>query len=801
LGDTKRFNIVGRLAVAAGLSLLGIVGSGHLAGVQAAEPISGTVSQAAPTISWHFDPVVQSSPITASGVEKTCPQPATATVPSYCDNFALTVDPTGMPAGDNAILTIDYKWDSSGPLGAPPTPEDMDVFAFDPSNAEFGPGSPDSTQTGPGEEVLTIAISTLNSDPKMDVYNIRSIASTSVRPGGQDANATATLKFVPASTGGGVTPPSPQAGDASFTNYPKNNNPFDTKDGAGEVSIGADWSSDTSTSPDTFLFQDAVPSTYRVDFTDPNNATPPTTAKWTNVTFATQNVTFDPIGYQDHPFASDPGYPSATVTGYPTVTTLRRLIVSQLYTVCSDLAFTDDDGSTYTQGMGCPVPAGVDHQTIGGGPYHATTPPTLHPAYPHAIYYCSQNVTDARCGRSDNGGLTFGPAVTMYPLSAPGVTDGCGGIHGHVRVAPDGTVFVPNKNCTVNNVAKNAVLISTDNSTTPFGVPGGWTISQIPDSKPHSPGSDPSVAVGADPGGTNSHVYFGYQQDDSTTGGSHPQIAVSLDDGKTWKPSIDVGKTFGIQNIEFPEVIAGDGNRAAFAFAGTTSSGSDQVQSTPPQVWHEYVAFTYDGGSTWTTVDATPTDPIQRGAICTAGTTCSSTPNTRNLLDFQDITIDRAGRVEVAYSDGCIDISAGSGCVSTPNPADNDPTTPGPGQYVSLGTIARQNCSTLGTLSKGLMARFDASGFPGCSANPTAAHVSRTSVTEHGSQLTFRWSLANRSGIAGFNLDARSHQLNGQLIPVHASHSYRFTTRYHGAGPYVLHVVHRDGSTTLIPLR
>jgi hypothetical protein len=111
--------------------------------------------------------------------------------------------PDGDAGGDSAILTIDYKWDSGDTPPIPATPEDMDVFAFDPSGAEFGPGSPDSIQTGPGEEVLSIAISTLNSDPKMDVYNIRSIASTQVKPGGQDANATATLKFVPAPTGGG----------------------------------------------------------------------------------------------------------------------------------------------------------------------------------------------------------------------------------------------------------------------------------------------------------------------------------------------------------------------------------------------------------------------------------------------------------------------------------------------------------------------------------------------------------------------------------------------------------------------
>jgi len=73
-------------------------------------------------------------------------------------------------------------------------------------------------------------------------------------------------------------------------------------------------------------------------------------------------------------------------------------------------------------------------------------------------------------------------------------------------------------------------------------------------------------------------------------------------------------------------------------------------------------------------------------------------------------------------------------------------------------------------------------------------------VSRHGSQLTFRWSLTNRSGIAGFNVDARSHQLNGHLIPVHAAHSYRFTARYHGAGPFVLHVVHADGRQETVKL-
>lgn len=92
-------------------------------------------------------------------------------------------------------------------------------------------------------------------------------------------------------------------------------------------------------------------------------------------------------------------------------------------------------------------------------------------------------------------------------------------------------------------------------------------------------------------------------------------------------------------------------------------------------------------------------------------------------------------------------------------------------------------------------------GSSGCQDNPTAAHVARASVSKRGSYLTFRWSLANHSGTAGFNLDARTHRLNGRLIPVHNAHSYHFTARYRGAGPYVLQVVHRDGSAILVPLR
>src|SRR5256714_6509178 len=178
---------------------------------------------------------------------------------------------------------------------------------------------------------------------------------------------------------------------------------------------------------------------------------------------------------------------------------------------------------------------------------------------------------------------------------APGT---CGGLHGHVRVSPDGTAYVPNENCfDANNVSRPGVAVSTDNGLT-------WTVRTVPDGKSVSPGSDPSVAAGA-----NNTIYFGYVNNDG-----HAKIAISHDRGMTWSKSKDAGTPFGIQNAEFAEVIAGDDDRAAFAFLGTQTAGDTQSADFTG-IWHLYVAFTYSGGRAWTTADAPPAAPAQRGCL------------------------------------------------------------------------------------------------------------------------------------------------------------------------------------------
>src|SRR5438105_13070813 len=173
----------------------------------------------------------------------------------------------------------------------------------------------------------------------------------------------------------------------------------------------------------------------------------------------------------------------------------NRLCSSQLNLVTSELSFSDDDGNNWFPTQGSGQPAGVDHQTVGGGPY-AFPAPLTPTRYPHGIYYCSQDIVTAFCSRSDDGGLTFGPGIPIYTfvsingVDRPVAPGTCGGLHGHVRVSPDGTVYVPNEHCfDAQNVDRPGVAVSANNGL-------NWVVRTVPDGLGNSPGTDPSVAAG-----------------------------------------------------------------------------------------------------------------------------------------------------------------------------------------------------------------------------------------------------------------------------------------------------------------
>ena len=396
--------------------------------------------------------------------------------------------------------------------------------------------------------------------------------------------------------------------------------------------------------------------TLRVTF--PENITPAGSvpaacdAQWDDVSYVvTKTKSLDPILFTDQK------------TGRTFVSQLNSVVPPAspvLIGLNSLMAYTDDDGATWTPAQVNPPDGSYDHQTVGAGPYPASVPLGNPVNKGSAVYYCSQAGVTAFCSRSDDGGLNFSKATPIYNA----VTDGCGGIHGHVKVAPDGTVYVPNRGCS----GVQAVTVSTDAGNT-------WTVRQVKNANFTAgapPGIlDPSIGIAND--GT---LYFSYIH---TNG--HAHVAVSKDKGVTWINDFDIGASQNIGNAVFNETVAGDPNRAAVGFLGTTQTGDHQAPDFNG-TWYAFVATTYDGGAHWTTVNATPNHPVQKEAcIWNQG----GANQCRNLLDFNEITMDEKGRVLYGYADGCID----------------DCEEGGPNSYSSKATIARQSGG------KGLLSQFD----------------------------------------------------------------------------------------------
>ncbi len=500
--------------------------------------------------------------------------------PALCDNTELTVavSPEAM-AGKRVVVRIDWP---------APVQADFDLFITQGENA--------------------IATSASTTDPEIarfaannGVYNI---FVDPYQPFGNSYTARIYLEPLPPL---GTTAPGPVAGFQIFAP------PANVGAEGGEPSIGANWKTGTA----------VVGNAEAAIFITFDDSKLPASATWVNRPPRTNVASFDPILFTDRE------------TGQTVVSQLVSDVVL-FSNGCSLSSVTNDDGLTWIPAEGCGPPAGADHQSIGGGPYHAPLVP-LPPLNHNAVYYCAQSVGvvlgDATCSRSDDGGLTYGPASVVY-------TSECGGLHGHPRVAPDGTVYLPNKACTDGNGLGQGMALSTDNGLT-------WTISVVPGSTP-GPG-DPSVATGLTDTGKpaaqeSNTVYLGY-----CDGDGRPKVAVSHDQGASWGDINDVGQAADIRNCVFPELIAGDDNRASFFFLGTSTPGAFQGENFTGE-WHAYVATTYDSGKTWGLTNATPDDPVQIGCIWMGG---GSNP-CRNLLDFNGITIDQQGRPLFVFADGCV---------------------------------------------------------------------------------------------------------------------------------------------------
>ncbi len=580
--------------------------------ILAAAPASGTIDPANQSVTYTDGPTAP-NPTGVLGAPD-------CTAPNSCSDFTVTVNASSLSATKN--LTWSVEWT--------PANVDQDIFVED---ANHNLVANNNSTVDPSVIVLPIP-------PDGTVYHL--VVSASVGTAPLTGTIGLTDKFPAAQQGLGPPP--------RYINYPAGSG---QANGDNEPSMGVDWNPNDASATNingqnrlntggvAFFTGDTIQ--WRTDFDDCSS---PAMNTWTD-TGAPIITGLDPIGFVDHFSTAQLGL------GPNPPHTPGRIFGLDLAAGTSTCAFSDDDGASWTPVVAGNYPAGPDHETLGGGPFHAPIPTPPAPAYPNAMYYCSQNgVQNAECSRSDDGGVTYGPGVPIFNATVCG-----GGIHGHVKVSPQGTVYVPNSSCGEGDpIGANGVAVSTDNGIT-------WEERNVPGS---SGSQDPAIGIGQNNTGKPSNqasntIYFGW-----ISGDGHAHVAHSPDEGISWQDDTDISSIIGSDNSVFPIVVAGDDNRAAYAFLGTDSSYQ------PKKVWHLYIATTYNAGKNWILVDATPDDPVQIGNVCLLGIGCNGA---RNLLDFNGIDVDKEGRVLVGYTDGCVN------CANTKNITQSSD---------GHGTIARQ---------------------------------------------------------------------------------------------------------------
>ena len=618
----------------------------------ASTPSSETLTDTSGPISYTAGPFFVSNPTPVIELDSG-PECGGSSQP--CDDFALTVNlPTGYTTNfPNASIKVTLSWTDTGSGSS-----DYDLYIYKTPRADCSPT--DCTQTN-GRQAADYQSATSNNpeiatiSPLHDGTQTYTIVVVPFTATGETVHVTAEL--VPGSGSAGGVPgfggPDPTAPGA-----PRYQN-FFAPDGTSAQSSQGEFNIGYNPKTGRIMNMNTGP-VWRI--TPPELLTPakPECCEglWEDKDNPSTNTGLDPILWTDQK------------TG-------RTLVSNSTAGANAAYGFSDNDGDTWVPLAASPPNGGTDHETIGSGPYPASLSTLSTPVNQgEAVYYCSQSfpLGPAACQRSDTLGASYGPGTFAY--LGNGITK-CEGLHGHVRVAPDGTVWLPVNQC----AGQQGGAFSTDGGVT-------WHEFIVPNAISQAEGADPSIAIDA-----NSRIYYSYVNNQPVPTGQplegHARVAVGTLNKSTntitWSSDVDIGASHGIKNAAEIEAVGGNAGRAAVGFLGTDIAGDYQAISFPGN-WYAFIATTYDNGQTWVTVNATPNDPVQHATgIWQQG----GSHQDRNLLDFNEITVDKFGRVLYGYSDGCVT----EGCIAGTAPND----------FTAFMRVARQSGG------KSLFASFDAS--------------------------------------------------------------------------------------------
>jgi hypothetical protein len=579
------------------------------AALQAAQPASGTLTDRSGPISYSSGPFLLSNatpiPEVDNGPECNNPQ-----LP--CDDYALTI---ALPAGygalhPNAAVRVTMGWTDTGT-----TQSNYDLYVYK-----------GTVITTDGSEAANHQSST-SANPEIAIVNPLT-----------DGSSAWTVKVVPAvSTGETVhvtiellpgSPTGPVAGfggaDPTVPGAPRYQifvpPAGSTADSSqGEFNIGFDPKTHRILVMNTGPIWRVTPAEVATGGTP--EACP---ALWEDKSTLTLNIGLDPILITDRKSG-------------------RTLASNSTAGANAVYAYSDNDGDSWTEIGAGPPNGGADHETLGTGPLPAAQAAlsTLLNQGENTLY-CSQDVVGpASCQRSLDLGMSWAPGVLAY--EGNGITK-CGGLHGHLKIGPDGTAWLPVNQC----AGQQGGAVSTDGGLT-------WSEFIVEGALSQPEGADPSIGIDSD--GT---AYYCYVNNELVAAGDPPEghvhVKVSHDHGATWVNDFDIGASHGIRNGAETEAVGGSSGRAACGFLGSDVVGDYQSFAFPGN-WYAFIATTYDAGQHWVTVNATPNDPVQRASgIWQQG----GGQKQRNLLDFNEITLDDQGRVLYGFSDGCVS----PGCVA-----------------------------------------------------------------------------------------------------------------------------------------
>jgi len=654
-----------------------------------ATPPSGILTDSSGPLAYASGPfnVANATPVPEVDVGPQCNNPT-----QPCDDFALTVQlPAGyMAAHPNAAVKVTMHWTDAG---TGKSDYDLYVYQGTVTNTDGSQQAYAQSASGNNPEVATF-------NGLADGSNNFTVKIVPYTPAGETVQTQ--IELLPGSAGGAggsfgdADPAMPGAPRFQIYYAPHGTS---AEPGNGEFNIGFNPATRRIMTMNTGPIWRLTPAEV-VDAATPRSCD----ALWEDKSALVTDTGLDPILWTDQKSG-------------------RTLASNSTAGANASYAYSDDDGDSWTPvGVG-PPDGGADHETIGTGPFPAALSALGTPLNQgQNTLYCSQDVVGpAMCQRSLDLGASWGPGVPAYTGSG---TQGCGGLHGHLHIADNGTAWLPVNQCN----GHQGGATSTDAGLT-------WSEFALPTSVSQTQGADPSIALDSD-----STAYYCYVNNEPVANGNPPEghvhVQVSHDGGATWVNDVDVGAAHGIVNAAQTEAVGGSSGRAACGFIGTNVAGDYQSLSFQG-VWYAFVAMTYDGGQTWTTVNATPNDPVQsHTGVWQQG----GGEQDRNLLDFNEITLDEKGRVLYGFSDGCVS----EDCIAGTAPND----------FTAWMRVARQSGG------KSLLAQFDPpeplAPERACLAgarDPFAAHLS-WKIPDHGgaainNYLVFRGTASGQETLIG----------------------------------------------------